>query len=95
MSKSQCQHCGTSDYGCKDRLELYTGVTQAGLSITGIHTCVASQPNIHQIPVTVYNPGSVDGCEVCHGSIEAIPILDPVDVQEAYTHIASHYCSVQ
>jgi len=31
----------------------------------------------------------VDHCEVCHGSIEAISILDPVDVKEAYSHIMS------
>jgi len=37
----------------------------------------------------------VDHCEVCHGSIEAISILDPVDVKEAYSHTTSRYHSVQ
>jgi len=37
----------------------------------------------------------MDDCEVCHGSFEAIPILDPVDVEEAYSHIALRYHSVQ
>jgi hypothetical protein len=37
----------------------------------------------------------VDDCEVCHGSIEAIPILDPVNVQESSSHIASRYHSIQ
>jgi hypothetical protein len=36
--KSQSPHCGTSDYGCEDTLELDTGGTQACLPITGIHT---------------------------------------------------------
>jgi hypothetical protein len=37
----------------------------------------------------------MDDCQVCHGSIEAILILDPLDVEEAYSHIASCYYSVQ
>jgi len=37
----------------------------------------------------------VDHCEVCHGGIEAISILDPVDVRDAYSHIASRNHSVQ
>ena len=37
----------------------------------------------------------MDDCEVCHGSIEAISILDPLAVEEAYSHIASWYCCVQ
>jgi len=28
-------------------------------------------------------------CEVCHGSTEAIPILDPLDVEDVYSHIAA------
>jgi len=95
LSKSQSLHCCTSDYGCKDTLELYSGVTWADLSITRIHMWVASKPEIHGITVIVYNSGWVDGCDVCHGSIEAIAILQPVDVQEAYSHIASPYQSLQ
>jgi len=37
----------------------------------------------------------MDHCEVCHGSIEAISLLDPVDVEEEYSHIASRYHGVQ
>jgi len=95
LSKSQSQHCHTSDYGCEDTLELYNEVTWVGLPIMGIHPWVASKPKIHRILATVYNSGWVADFEVCHGSIEAIPILDPVDVQEAYSHIASRYQSVQ
>jgi len=95
LSKSQSPHCGTSNYRCKDTLKLYTGVTWAGLPIRGIHTWVASKCEIHRIPATVHNSRWMDDCEVCHGSIEAIPILDSVDVKEAYSHIASHYHSVQ
>jgi len=37
----------------------------------------------------------MDHCKVCDGSVEAISILDPVDVEEAYSHIASHHHSIQ
>jgi len=37
----------------------------------------------------------MDYCQVSHGSIQAIPILDPVDVEEAYSHIASLDHSLQ
>jgi len=95
LSKSQSPYCRTTDYGFEDTLELYTGVTWAGLPITGIHPWVASKPKIHLILATVHNSRWMDDCEVCHWSIEAIPILDPVNVQEVYSHIASWYHSVQ
>ena len=37
----------------------------------------------------------MDHCEVCHRSNEAISILDPVDVEEAYSHIALRDHSIQ
>jgi len=89
LSNSQSPHCSTSDYGCEDKLELYTGVARVRLPITGIHTGVASKPKIRWIPATIHNSGWMDNCPVCHGSIEAISILDPLDVIEAYSHIAS------
>jgi len=92
--RSRSPHCSTSDYGCKDTLELYRGVTQAGLPIMGIHMWMASKSKIHRIPATVHNSRRMDDCEVCHGSIGAIQILDPLDVEEAYSHIASFYHGV-
>jgi len=95
VSKSQSPHRSTSNCGCENTLEVYTGVTRAGLPITGIHTWMASKSKIHQIPATIHNSWWMDDCEVCHGSIEAIQILDPLDVEEAYSHIASCYHSVK
>jgi len=37
----------------------------------------------------------MDDCQLCHGSIEAISILDPLDVEEAYSYIASRYHRIQ
>jgi len=44
---------------------------------------------------TFHTSRLMDHDEVCHGSIEAISILDPVDVAEVYSHIASHNHSIQ
>jgi len=93
--KRQSLHYSSSDYGCEDTLELYTGVARAHLPFTGIHTRVASKPKIQWVPATIHNSGWMDNCQVCHGSIEAISKLDPLDVEEAYSHIASRYHSVQ
>jgi len=95
LSTRQSPHCSTSDYGWEDKFELYTGDTRACLPIVGIHTWMASQSKMHQIPATVHNSRWMDDCEVCHWSIEAIQILDPLDVEEAYSHIASCHHSVQ
>jgi len=95
LSKSQSPHCSTSDDGCEDTLELYSGVARERLPITGIHTWAASKPKIRWIPATIHNSGWMDDCQVCHGSIEAISILDPLDVEEAFSHIASRYHSLQ
>jgi len=95
LSKGQSSHCCTTHYGCEDMVELNTGVAGAGLPITGTHTGVAPKSKIHWFPATLHNSRWADHCEVCHGSSDAISILDPVDVKEAYSHIASHYHSVQ
>jgi len=95
LSRNQSPQCSTSDYECEDTLELYTGVTQAGLPITGIYLWMAWKSKIHRILATVHNSRWMDHCEVCQGSIEAIWILDPLDVEEAYSHIATRYHSGQ
>jgi len=95
LSTSQSPHCGTSDYGCEDTLELYTGVTQPRLPLKEIHPRVASIPKIRSISAISHNSGWMHDCQVCHGCVEAISILDHLDVEEAYSHIASWYHSVQ
>jgi len=95
VSKSQSPHRCTSDNGCEDTLELNNGVARACLSFTGIHKKVAPKSKIHWLPATFHNSRWMDHCEVCHGSIEAIPVLDPVDIDEAYIHIASCHHSIQ
>jgi len=93
--KSQSPHRCTSDYGCEDMVELNIGVSRVHLLVTGIHARVASKFKIQRLPATLHNTGWMDDCQVCYGSIEPILILDPVDVEEAYSHIASRHHSVQ
>jgi len=76
-------------------LELDTGVARAGLPIMGIHMRVASKSKIQWIPATLHNSGRMDHCKVYHGSVEGISVLDPVDVEEAYSHIPSRHHSIQ
>jgi len=95
LSKRQSPHCGTSYYRYGDTFELYTGVTRARLPLTGIHPRVASKPTIRWILAIIHSSGWMDDCHVCHGSVEAISLLDPLDVEEAYSHIASRHHSVQ
>jgi hypothetical protein len=95
LSKTKSPYRATSDYGCEDMLELNTPVAQAHLQITGIHTPVAPKSKIQWLPATSPNSRWMDHCEVCYGSIESISILRPLDVKEAYHHIASHWHNVQ
>jgi len=53
VSKSQSPHCSTTDYGCEDPYELYTGVAPVHLPIRGIHTRVASKQKIRSIPAAI------------------------------------------
>jgi len=95
LSKGQCSHRGTTYYGGEDTLEFDTGVARASLPILSIHLPVAPKSTIQWSLATLHNTGSMDYCQVRHGSCDAIPLLDPVHFEEAYSHIASHYHSPQ
>jgi len=95
LSKTQSLHRCTSNYGWEDSFELHTGVAHAHLPIMGIHAQVAPKFKIQWLPATLYNRRWMDYCEVYHRSIQAIPILDYVDVEEAYCHIASRHQGLQ
>jgi len=94
-SKTESLLRSSTDYGREDMWELNTAVAQVGIPITAIHTRVSPKSTILWLPAPFHNSRWVDSCEVCHGSIEAILILDPVDVEEAYSYISSCDHSVQ
>jgi hypothetical protein len=95
LLKCQCPNRGTSEYGGEDTLQLYTTVAWARLPITGIHPQVAAKSKTQWLQATLHNRRWMDHCELCYGRIEAITISQPVNVEEAYSHIASRYHSVQ
>ena len=63
--------------------------------LTRIHMPVAQTSQIQWLPATLHNTGRKDDFEVHYGSIEAITLLHPVDVKEAYTYNVLRYHSVQ
>jgi len=93
LSKSQSQPCGTIYYGCDDWLELNTGVALVSLPIMRIHLQVATNYNTLLLLATLHYTEWMDHCQVHRGSLEPILILDPVDVEAAFSHIASRYHS--
>jgi len=95
LSNSLFQHPSTSYHQYQGKLELDTGIAWASLLNTRIHLRMAPKSKIQWFRATLHNPGWMDHCQVHRGSFEAIPILDLLDVEEADSHIASRYQSVQ
>jgi len=89
FSKQQSLHCSTTDDSCEDRLRLDPRVAGVSLPIMRIHSLGNPKSKIQLVPATRYNPGWMGDCQVWDGSFEASPILDPVDVEEVFSHIAS------
>jgi len=94
LSKSQSPHRSTTDYGCEDMWELDTSVAWASLPIMWIHPREDPKTKIHWLPATLHNTGWMDHCQLYHECFEAILILDPVDMEETYSHSASHHHSL-
>jgi len=93
LSKSQIHNGRTTHNGCENTVEVDTRVAWKSLPIMRIHPWVAEESKIHRLPATFHNTGRMGDCQVRHGSFEAIPILDPVDVKKAYSYSAScHHC---
>jgi len=95
LSKSQSPHRNTTYYGWEDTLELDTGVAWASLPITRILPLLALQSMIQWFPATRHNTQWMCHCQGRHGSFEGTPQLDPVVVEEAFSHLALHYHRVQ
>jgi hypothetical protein len=95
LSKGESLHCSTPDSGCEDTSELLSRVAWERLPLMGIHPWVGSKRKTRWIPTTILNSGWMDKCQVCQGSIETISILDPLDIEEANSHIALLYHTVQ
>jgi len=95
LSKCESPHRATTDSGSDDLLELDTGVAWVSPPSMRIHQCVAPTSKIQWLLATLLNTGRMDHCQVPHWSFGVILILDLVDVEEAYSHIALRYYSLQ
>jgi len=67
----------------------------AGLPIPRIHPPVAQESNIQWFPATSQNTGWMKYRQARHGSAEAIPVQNAVDVEKAYGYSASHYYCIK
>jgi len=90
LSKSENPCCRTPCHECEDILTIDTGVAWVNLPITSVYQLVAPESNIVWLPATLHNTRWMDHCQGCHGTFPAIPVLDAVDVNEAYCHIPRH-----
>jgi len=95
LSKRQSTNRSTTYYGCEITVEFDTVVAWVILPITRIHARVAQERIIYSLLATLHDTGSIDHCQVCSGCFNAIPILDPVDVDKAYGYAASHHHCLQ
>jgi hypothetical protein len=95
LSTAQSLHYRTTNYASDDTFKLDSGVGRVSLPIITIQLGLAPQWLMQWLPATLYNTGWMNHCQVCHRRFEAIPTLDPVNVDEVYSQIASRYHRVQ
>jgi len=88
LSIGQSTNGGTTYYGCENTVEFVIGVAWVSLPITKIHLLGSEKSKLQPLPATPHNTGWMDHSQVGHGSFVAIPILDPVDVEKAYSESA-------
>ena len=95
LSKCQSTNRITAYYACENTAEFDMGVAWASLLSTRTHTGVAHKSEIQWLPATLPNTGWKDHPQLHLGRIEAIPIVDPVEVKQAYGSSASLYYYLQ
>jgi len=84
LSKGHSTNSSTTYHWGGYTVEFHTGVAGASLLIPRIRSLAAEESQIQQLPATLHITGWMDNRQVRHGSFEAIPILDPADVEKAY-----------
>ena len=95
LSNGQCMNCSTTYSGCENTVAFETALGWVSLQITRIHLWVAEHSQIQRLPATLHNTGWLDDRQVWYSSFEAIPILDPVDFETAYTYSAQCHHGLQ
>jgi len=95
QSRSQSMNCSTPNYECEKRVEINIAVAWASLTLVRIHPRVAEESLTKWLLATLDDTGWMDHHLVHHGWFQGIPILQPVDVEKAYSYSASHYHCLQ
>jgi len=95
LSKGRCTNSSRTYYACENMVEFDIAVAWASLPITRIQPRVVEESNIQWLPATLHNTGWMHNRQVHHASFQAVPILDPVDVEEAYSYSASCHHRLQ
>jgi len=88
-SKSKCANHSTTCHVCEDTVEFDIAVAWASLLSSRLHLWEAQESKLQSSPASLHNTGWKDHHSVCHARSEAIPVLDPVDVETAYSFTAS------
>jgi len=91
LSNSKSIICSMTYYVCKNTVEFDIAVGWVCLPNPWIHLQVAPEFQIHWELATIQNAGWMDHRQVCHRGCQNIPILDPVDVETAYSYSALRY----
>jgi len=93
LSNSQSTNHSTTYDGYENMMGFDTRGAWACLLIMRSHPKLAQESEILWFPPTHHNTGWMDHRQVSYGSLEAIPILDPVDVEKSYGYSGScHHC---
>jgi len=95
LPKSQSPRYSITQYEFENTLELNNGDAWASLPNMRTYSWVAPKSKLQWLPATLHNREWIDHCQVHYGTFQAIPILDRVDIEEAYGPIASQHHSLQ
>jgi len=93
LSKCKMTDPSTTDFRCKYTVAFDTEVAWMSLPIRKIHLQVVQASPIQWLPVSLHNPGWRDDCQVHNWSFKAIPILNSVNVEKAFSDsISDNHC---
>jgi len=94
-STSQSTNRSTTYYGCENMVEFDGAESWVSLLITRIHLRLPEDSTFQWWPATRHNTGWMKHRQVRHGTFEAIPLLEPQDVEEVNGSSASRHDCLQ
>jgi len=95
LSKNQGTNSTTAYCAWENMVEFDTGVAWGSLPVTRIHLGVATESKTQWLLAIGPNTGWMDYHPASHGSVKAIPILDPLNIKIPFSGSASRYHYIQ